>query len=206
MPVFRITFKSGFLAEARGIRDIIEGCIHAKRDSQRTFYKMYYSFSMSVCMRYCTIKEDALEVVNDGFLKIFRQLDAFIPRYQYYEVSLKAWMKSIFIHTAIDYYRKNYHSQHHAEVKEDHFTEADRSENAVDKMSYLEIIKLVQKLSPVYRTVFNLYVIDGFKHEEIAAKLNISVGTSKSNLSKARANIQNMLKKADIYHYERRAV
>lgn len=194
------------MAEARGINEIIEGCIRAKRDSQRTFYKMYYSFSMSVCMRYCTLREDALEVVNDGFLKIFRQLDSFIPRYQDYEISLKAWMKSIFIHTAIDYYRKNYHSQHHSEVKEDHFTEKERGENAIDKMSYLEIIKLVQKLSPVYRTVFNLYVIDGFKHEEIAAKLNISVGTSKSNLSKARVNIQNMLKKADKYNYERRAV
>ena len=161
---------------------------------------------MAICARYCTVKDDALEVVNDGFLKIFRQLGVFVPQHQNYEGSLKAWMKSIFIHTAIDYYRKNYQNQHHSEVNEDHLAKEARGETAIDKMSYLEIIKLVQKLSPVYRTVFNLYVIDGFRHEEIAARLNISVGTSKSNLSKARTNIQNMLKGADIYHYERTAV
>ena len=81
---------------------------------------------------------------------------------------------------------------------------SDNAESAIDAMTYKEIMAILQKLSPVYRTVFNLYVIDGYKHEEIAEQLNISVGTSKSNLSKARANIQKMLKESNLKLYEQR--
>ncbi len=152
------------------------------------------------------MNEDVVEVVNDGFLKIFRQLHAFTPQHGKYDVSLKSWMKSIFIHTAIDHYRRNNKSQFSAEIIEDHFQQEDSDASAIDKMTYKEIIHLVKRLSPHYRAVFNLFVIDGYKHEEIASRLNISVGASKSNLSKARMNIQKMLKEADKYAYERKAV
>ena len=185
---------------------IVDGCIQAKRESQKTFYQMYYGFAMNICMRYCKSHDDAVETLNDGFLKVFRQLQMFTPRYQDYEASLMAWMKSIFVHTSIDHYRKEHRNQPLQEIREEHDQEEAPYEDALDRMTYKEIIRLVQQLSPVYRTIFNLYVIDGFKHEEIARQLNISVGASKSNLSKARANIQKMIREKDISLYERRAI
>lgn len=157
-------------------------------------------------MRYCNSKDDAMEVVNDGFVKVYRKLPGFKPRYDNYEASLKGWMKSIFVNTAIDHFRKNNRNYVVAEIDDSHFEMEYGDETAIDKMSYKEIMELVQALSPVYKTIFNLFVIDGFKHEEIASQLNISVGTSKSNLSKAKGNIQKMLREAAIKSYERKAV
>lgn len=147
-----------------------------------------------------------MEVVNDGFVKLFRELHHFSPRYDHYEASLKGWMKSIFVNTAIDHFRKHKKNYFFADIDDTHFELEHVDETAIDKMSYAEIMEVVGRLSPVYKTVFNLFVIDGYKHEEIAEQLNISVGTSKSNLAKARANIQKMLKDASIKYYERRAV
>ena len=147
-----------------------------------------------------------MEVVNDGFLKIYRELPNFKPAHNNFDASLKGWMKTIFIHTAIDNYRKNKKNYLVGEMEDAHFEMADAQETAIDKMSYVEIIEMVQRLSPVYRTVFNLFVIDGFKHDEIAAQLGITTGTSKSNLAKARANIQKMISESLISNYEQRAI
>lgn len=147
-----------------------------------------------------------MEVVNDGFIKVFRELVSFKPRYGNYEVALKGWMKSIFVNTAIDNFRKNKKNYLVSTMDQSHFEMEHTGETAIDKMSYNEIMQLVNQLSPVYKTIFNLFVIDGFKHEEIASRLNISVGTSKSNLSKAKANIQKMLSEATIKCYERKAI
>ena len=161
---------------------------------------------MAICMRYCNSKDDAMEVVNDGFMKVYRELPRFVPRYDNYEASLKGWMKSIMVNTAIDHFRKNNKNYLVSEMEESHFEMEHEGENAIDKMTFKEIMELVNRLSPVYRTIFNLFVLDGFKHEEIASQLNISVGTSKSNLSKAKANIQKMLRESTIKCYERKAV
>lgn len=161
---------------------------------------------MAVCMRYCNSKDDAMEVVNDGFMKVYRELPVFKPRYDNFEVSLKGWMKTILVNTAIDHFRKNNKNYVIAEIDESHFEMEHAAETAIDKMSYKEIMDLVHQLSPVYKTIFNLFVIDGFKHEEIATQLNITVGTSKSNLSKAKANIQKMLREAAIKCYEQKTV
>jgi len=147
-----------------------------------------------------------MEVVNDGFLKIYRELPVFKPRYDNYEASLKGWMKSILVNTAIDHFRKNNKNYLVANLEESHFEMQHTEESVLDKMTYKELLELVQRLSPVYRTIFNLFVIDGFKHEEIASQLNISVGTSKSNLSKAKANIQKMLREGAIKFYEQKAI
>jgi RNA polymerase sigma-70 factor (ECF subfamily) len=143
-----------------------------------------------------------MEVVNDGFIKIFRSLSQFAPRHDNYEASLMGWMKSIIVNTAIDHFRKNKNNYLVGEIQDEHLDMTDAMATAVDKMTYKEIIELVQRLSPGYRAVFNLHVIDGYKHEEIAQQLQISVGTSKSNLAKARANIQKMLKEANLKLYE----
>jgi RNA polymerase sigma-70 factor (ECF subfamily) len=109
-------------------------------------------------------------------------------------------MKSIVINTSIDHFRKN--NKHHffTDIQDSHTEMPGIVESTIEKMSYKEIMQIVQQLSPVYKAVFNLFVIDGFTHEEIAAQLNITIGTSKSNLSKARVNIQKMLKEATIYY------
>lgn len=151
-------------------------------------------------MRYCPENDDAMEVVNDGFFKIFKNLPMFTPRFNNYEASLKGWIKVIMINTSIDHFRKTNKNYFITSIQDDHFEIGKTEETAIDKMTYHEILKLVDQLSPVYRAVFNLFVIDGFSHEEIAKQLNIAVGTSKSNLSKAKTNIQKMLKESKIYN------
>ena len=194
------------MPEGHSVIHIVQGCAKADRESQKTFYKMYYGFSMAICMRYCNTKDDAMEVVNDGFMKIYRELYNFKPAYDNYETSLRGWMKSIMVNTAIDHFRKNNKKNFLVDIKDDHLETIDPQETSINKLSYKEIIDIVQRLSPGYRTVFNLYVIDGYKHEEIAKQLNITVGTSKSNLAKAKMNIQKMLKETEQNYYEQKAV
>jgi len=167
---------------------------------------MFYGFAMSICMRYCNTKDEAMEVVNDGFLKIYRELHQFNAVYENYEASLKGWMKRIMVNTAIDHFRKSSKNYLVNEISEEHFEITDAQETSINKLSYKEILEIIQRLSPVYRAVFNLHVIDGFTHEEIASQLNIAVGTSKSNLAKARMNIQKMLRETDTNFYEQKAV
>ncbi len=190
------------MPERQQLIHIIQGCVNANRQSQKEFYHLYYGFAMGVCMRYCTTHDDAMEVVNDGFLKVFKSIGSFSPRHENYEQSLMGWMKTIIINTAIDHFRKHKHTYLTDEMEGSHVEMPDIAETAIDSMSYKEIIGMVQSLSPSYRIVFNLHIIDGFKHEEIAQQLNISVGTSKSNLAKARMNIQKKLKEANIKLYE----
>ena len=192
------------MSSTNTLEHIIQGCIKANRDSQKQLYKLYYGLAMSICMRYSTHYTEAEEIVNDGFLKIFKKIDAFEPSYQSYEASFVGWIKKIFIHTAIDNYRKNNKSYTIPILDDSHLEISENSASPIDNMSYKEIIELVQKLSPTYRTVFNLFVLDGYKHEEISKQLNISVGTSKSNLAKARINIQKMLKQTNVKLYEQR--
>jgi RNA polymerase sigma factor (sigma-70 family) len=186
------------------LEQIILGCIKASRESQRELYKLYYCFAMRICVRYCNNEIEAEEIVNDGYLKIFTQINKFTPSYKNYEASLVGWMKRIFINTAIDNYRKYSKKYTTSLLEAGHFIIADSNEMAIEKMSYNELLALVQQLSPIYRAVFNLHVIDGLKHEEIATQLNISIGTSKSNLAKAKQNIQKMLKQANTELYEQR--
>jgi RNA polymerase sigma-70 factor (ECF subfamily) len=167
---------------------------------------MFYGYAMGICMRYCTNEEDVVEIVNDGFLKVYKALPTFNPQHADVVASLKGWMKRIMINTSIDHIRKHKQRFLVAEISDHHFNTADEVESSIDQMTYKEILSVIQRLSPVYRIVFNLYVMDGFKHEEIAQQLNISVGASKSNLAKARMNIKKMLKESDFNYYEQKAI
>ncbi|MFZ1528473.1 MAG: sigma-70 family RNA polymerase sigma factor [Ferruginibacter sp.] len=165
------------------------------------FYKTFYGFAMAICMRYCPNNDDAMEVVNDGFMKIFKGLQSFQVNHANVEATLKSWIKSIMVNTSIDHFRKNNKNIFNTNVNELQIMNASIDEVAVDRMGYKEIMAIVNRLSPAYRTIFNLYAIDGYTHEQIAKQLNISAGTSKSNLAKARANIKKMLTEAGcIYH------
>lgn len=142
-----------------------------------------------------------MEVVNDGFLKIFKGLQHFQVNHANVEATLKSWIKSIMVNTSIDHFRKNHKNIFNTAVTEVQLGNSSTEEIAIDRLGHKEILSTVNRLSPAYRTIFNLYAIDGFTHEQIAKQLNISPGTSKSNLAKARANIKKMLTEAGcIYH------
>ncbi len=175
---------------------IIQGCINQNRSSQRDFYTIFYGYSAAICMRYNPKKDDLIEIVNDGFIKIFKQIEKFNQSSDHLDNSIKSWIKKIMINTSIDYYRKyNKNMPTISSIDTSAETLESFRETALDKISYDEILKLIQELSPMYRMVFNMYVIDGFSHDEIAKQLNISVNTSKSNLLRARMNIIKLMEK-----------
>lgn len=168
------------------IESLIKACKRGKRASQKELYKLYYSYGMSICLRYSKNREEAQEILNDGFIKVFNNLEKYDIK-----LSFKAWLRRILINVAIDYYRKHHKHQHTLEIVHNHHL--DESPDALHNLSVEEIMKMVQKLSPAYRMVFNLYVVEGYKHQEIAEQLNITVGASKSNLAKARMKLRAML-------------
>lgn len=171
----------------------IKGCSLNDRNSQKKIFSSFYGYAMSVCARYTNKQEDAAEILNDGFLKIFNEIHRFTPAYTDVEMSFKGWLRKIMIYTAIDHNRK-FNKYEMATTYSGKFIETpDIDETALDKISYDEIIKTIRNLSPAYRTILNLYIIEGFSHNEIAEKLGIAVGTSKSNLSKAKVQLQKML-------------
>ena len=137
--------------------------------------------------------------MNEGFIKLFKNIGQFDEgRHANIEVALKGWFKRILINTCIDHYRKNASAAHNKVLTKETENIASNTENGLDMLSYKEIIESIRHLSPAYRTVFNLFVIEGMSHDEIASQLGISIGASKSNLSKARENLRKiLLKKTD---------
>jgi len=155
---------------------------------------------MKICYRYTNRLEEAQELMNEGFVKLFKHIAQFDEnRYPDVLTSLKGWFKRILINTCIDHYRKNNSTLNGHYISSENENIADNSESGLDKLSYKEIIESIRQLSPTYRTVFNLFVIEGLTHEEIANHLGISIGTSKSNLSKARENLKKILLKKTQY-------
>ena len=155
------------------------------RKSQNELYKAYYGYAMSVALRFCSSREEAQEVTHDAFVKMFGNLEQFNQ-----VLSFKSWFRKIIVNVAIDHYRKYGSIPAHLEIL-DHDQEVD--ENAISKLATEEILKAVGMLSPAYRMVFTLFVVEGLPHSEIAEKLGISVSTSKSNLVKARNRMKVIL-------------
>jgi len=172
----------------------IRGCTLNNRESQKKIYNSFYSYGMAICDRYTKRKEDSIEIFNDSFLKIFKEIHRYKPSYADEVNSFKGWVRKIMIYTAIDHCRKYNKHYFTAELDTSLTYFPIEEENPLDMISYDEIIRAIRELSPAYRTVLNLFIIDGFSHEEISNQLGISVGTSKSNLSKARQQLQKILK------------
>ena len=171
----------------------IRGCALNKRESQKMIYSSFYGYAMSICHRYTNHEEDATEILNDGFLKVFVEIYRFKPAYTDTINSFKGWIRKIMIYTAIDHFRKNVKHRMTTELNETYMHLPDGDEDALAKISHEEIINGIKFLTPGYRTVLNLFIIEGFSHDEIAKELGISVGTSKSNLAKARKQLQKIL-------------
>jgi len=171
----------------------IEKCALNNRESQKKIYSSFYGYAMAVCDRYTNNQEDAVEILNDGFMKIFKEIHRYKPAYTDVVSSFKGWLRKIMVYTAIDHFRKNHKHQFTTDLNNGIIQVASGGETALDRISYEEIIRSIQDLTPGYRTVFNLFIIEGFTHEEISEQLGISIGTSKSNLAKARRQLQKIL-------------
>ncbi|QJD78151.1 RNA polymerase sigma factor [Spirosoma rhododendri] len=178
--------------------DLVAGCLRNHRQSQELLYRQFYGFAMSVCMRYAPTRDSALEVLNDGFLKVFTRLDQYDS-----SQSFKSWLRRIMINTAIDQYRQETRHGQQSDIERAEQLAPSAEPDAYTQLAHEDLLTLVQQLSPAYRLVFNLYAIDGYAHDEIADKLGISVGSSKSNLARARENLRNLLKQHHPDEYAR---
>lgn len=159
-------------------------------------YENYYGFALKTVFRYIYRYDKAVDVVNDGFIKFFKKIEQFKAGNEAdTEKMLMAYLKRIMINTAIDELRRGKMTPEIGGIPEHVWDIPDNAENAEQMILYKELIILIKELAPQYRSVFNLYVIDGYNHLEIADILNIPVGTSKSCLSRARTLLQNNIKK-----------
>lgn len=167
---------------------LIAGCLAEERWAQKQLYEQHYGKMMGICLRYSNNSEDAKDILNEGFIKVFRYL-------QRYKVgtSLEGWIRRIMINTSIDFYRKAI--RHRTEDIEYASNTMATGEDAISKYSAKEILSVIQTLPPSYRAVFNLYAIEGYSHREVANQLGISESTSRSNLVKARAKLKVLLTK-----------
>jgi RNA polymerase sigma-70 factor (ECF subfamily) len=173
------------------LHQLIRGCIKQDRKCQKMLYKAFYGFSMGICLRYTNNREEAAEVMNQGFFKVFTKIDRFDM-----ERPFKAWLGKIMMNVSIDYYRSNLKMAFTEDLEKAEYVAND---DFVDKnLNYNDLLAMVQRLPQAYRTVFNLFAIEGYSHEEIGSMLNINAGTSKSNLHKARQKLKQMIMDADV--------
>lgn len=176
------------LQDTPDLREAIQFSLSKDRKAQQKLFSLCYPLAMNVCRRYAANLEEAKSLVNEGMLKVFQQLHTYNSEY-----SFGGWVRTIMIHTAIDHFRKvKVYEQRFQDLDGKDFTDSNTS-NAIDDLSAEELLGLVQQLPPAYRVVFSLYAVEEYTHKEIAEKLGISEGTSKSNYSKARAKLQQAL-------------
>lgn len=175
------------------LNEVIKGCLRNDRRSQEALFQLYYGKMFAVCLRYISDADTAQEVLQEGFIKVFEKLEGFD-----FKGSFEGWIRRIVANTAIDYIRKAKKGPLLSDNDND-FVHS--TENPVVEQEEIELkslkgeiaMKAIQQLSPAYRAVFNLYVLEEYSHREIAEMLGISEGTSKSNLAKAKANLQAIL-------------
>jgi RNA polymerase sigma-70 factor (ECF subfamily) len=168
--------------------DLIEGCMEGNRRMQEELYRRFSPRMFAVCLRYAGNAEEAEDILQEGFIKVFKKLDSFRR-----EGSFEGWVRRIFVNTAIEHFRKKRYLQPVTEKEEN--TIEGKYFSILDELAEKDILALVQELSPGYRTVFNMYVVEGYTHKEIGDMLGISEGTSKSQLSRAKVILQDMVKK-----------
>jgi len=173
---------------------LIDGCANNNRNCQEEMYHYLHNFGANVCYRYVQHHSDVEELLNESFIKFFKGINKFdITKTINIDILLKGWFKRIIINTCIDFLRKGHTVISIQELKKEQDYAITNYENGLNKIEYKEIIEAIRQLSPAYRMVFNLFVIEGMSHEEIAETLHISVGASKSNLSKAKANLRKII-------------
>jgi RNA polymerase sigma-70 factor (ECF subfamily) len=165
------------------VNNLVRLCQEKKPSAQRELYDMFKSKMFGICLRYADDPEDARDILQDGFIKVFEKIHQFG-----FKGAFEGWMRRIFVNTALERFRMRHNKMSlNDNLMELHETQAKEIEADIDAR---ELLRLVQELSPQYRTVFNLYAIEGYSHKEISEMLQITEGTSKSNLSRARTILQ----------------
>jgi RNA polymerase sigma factor (sigma-70 family) len=177
--------SKGQIISVSELQKLINGCLTRDRSCQKRIYDIYGPAMMSLCLRYAKSREEAEEVLQDGFLQMYKCISQFK-----FNGSFEGWLRSIMINCALQRFRGKARRYNLVSMVEERFF-INIESNHMDRLCEKELIQLIQSLPPAYRMVFNLYVFEGMKHREIASLLNITEGTSKSNLSDAR----NILKK-----------
>jgi RNA polymerase sigma-70 factor (ECF subfamily) len=177
------------------LREIIEACAKNNNASQKLVYERFYGYALKIVFRYVYRYEKAVDVVNDGFVKLFRSIGRFTcDEKDHVEQRFMGWMKRIMINVSIDELRRNNMITEIGGIP-DHVWEAhDNSPLPDQALIYKELVSQVKHLPPAYRAVFNMVVIDGMTHHQVADAIGISVGTSKSNLSRAKVLLQKHIK------------
>jgi len=168
------------------LNNIINKCIKKDRSAQNELFRLFYSYGYSICARYVKNQLDTKSVVNEGFYKVLKNIKSYDQQYDF-----KPWFKTIMVHTCLDHIRKNEKLKYQVPIEEKLDVSIDPE--AISKISFDEMIDIIGTLPRSYRLVFTLHVIDGYKHEEIASQLGITIGTSKSNLSRAKERLRSML-------------
>lgn len=165
------------------IKSIIDGCLKGNRHDQELLYRRYAAKMYAVCLQYCSNDEEACDVLQDGFIKVFQNLS----RYKF-EGSFEGWMRRIMVNTALGVYRDKHVLYRVDDIEQlQEFPEETMVEEDNPFIDAEELMAMIKELPPQYRMVFNLYALEGHSHREIGEMLSISEGTSKSNLSRARA-------------------
>jgi RNA polymerase sigma-70 factor (ECF subfamily) len=176
----------------KGLKHILIGCRNNDRSSQKALYDRFYGYALSVALPYCSLETEAREVVNDAFLKVFMGIGRYDEARPF-----TIWLRAIVIRTAINHYHKHLNDFKALDITDGIDISVD--DDFLSKMETEEVLVLVQKLPPAYRLALNLFALEGHTHSEIAEMLGISVGASKSNLSKARAKLKQLMVNELIY-------
>lgn len=174
------------------MEELIAGCLNGNRRSQEAVYLSFASKMMGVCLRYAANREEAEDLLQTGFIKVFDKMGSFKQ-----EGSFEGWIRRIMVNNCLEQYRKSLRMLPVVDL-ESSGAQADPSFE-LKQLEAKDLLKLIQALSPGYRLVFNMYAIEGYSHKEIAAELNISEGTSKSQLARARQVLQQQINALEGY-------
>jgi RNA polymerase sigma factor (sigma-70 family) len=185
-----------FLEHKYTIEELIEGCRKGQRKMQELLYKLLASKMLGVCMRYATDRMEAEDMLQNGFVKVFRKLDDFRG-----EGSFEGWVRKIMVHSSIEYYRKNHKMMQVVDI------ETAGEEQSVDpvaasNLGVQDLLAIIVQLPPGYKMVFNMYAIEGYSHKEIGEIMGITEGASKSQLSRARGILKEQIYKMEGKKYE----
>lgn len=169
-------------------QDLILLCVKGDAKAQKQLYDQYSKLMFGICLRYSNTYEEAKDILQDGFVKVFTRIGQFS-----FQGSFEGWMKRVFVNTALEYYRSQKNHMYHEDVNA--AFEQPHHDYTIDHISRKEILDMIQCMAPGYRNVLNLYIIEGYSHAEIAEMLGINEGTSKSQLSRARILLQQAILK-----------
>jgi RNA polymerase sigma factor (sigma-70 family) len=189
---FSITETNYLYKEQEHINEIIAGCKKNDRKAQERLYRSFFESMMNLCIRYTKDEDDAKLVLNTGFLKVFKNID----KYDSQKAALYTWIRTIVVNSCLDHIKSKQNTITANELQDKDVIYVEAEVNT--KVDATEILHLIKKLPASTQAVFNLYIIEGYSHKEIAGLLKISEGTSKWHLSEARKNLKNQLLRENI--------